>query len=155
MQPATNAPSLQDRIRQEIPLAGAMGIEVRSATGDEVVLAAPLAPNSNHKGTAFGGSVHSLAVLACWSLVSTVLEEEQLTSDYVVIQDSRIDYRLPVDGDFEAWAGWESESSKEKFIDTLKRRGRARASLTATVSTSSRVCAELQARFAAQIKRKK
>jgi thioesterase domain-containing protein len=155
MQASLMTHSLQERILAEIPLASAMGVEVRSSSGDEVVLTAPLAPNINHKNTAFGGSVHSVAVLACWALVTTVLQEEGLDSDYVVIQDSRIDYRTPVDGNFEAWAGWDSESSKEKFLDTLRRRGRARASLCATVSTDSRVCAELQARFAAQIKRKK
>jgi len=55
---------LQERIDQEIPLAKHIGIVVESADDTTVVLRAPLAPNGNHKGTAFGGSLYSVAVLS-------------------------------------------------------------------------------------------
>ena len=54
---------LQRRIDREIVLAKPMGIIVEAADERALVLRAPLAPNANHKGTAFGGSLYSLAVL--------------------------------------------------------------------------------------------
>lgn len=58
---------LQAYLHRQIPLSAAMQVSVVSATLDSVVLSAPLAPNINHKYTAFGGSVSALGILAAWS----------------------------------------------------------------------------------------
>ena len=55
---------LRNVLHEEIPLTKAMGVEVNSYDGHCLVLSAPLDPNTNHKDTAFGGSLYSLAVLA-------------------------------------------------------------------------------------------
>ena len=46
-----------------------MGVKVESLDEDYLTLFAALAPNINHIGTAFGGSLHGLATLACWGVV--------------------------------------------------------------------------------------
>ena len=51
-------------------LAKHIGIVVESADDSAVVLRAPLAPNANYKGTAFGGSLYSVAVLTGWAWVT-------------------------------------------------------------------------------------
>jgi hypothetical protein len=61
---------LQNRIVQEFALAKHMGIRVESADDAAVVLRAPLTLNANYKGTAFGGSLYSVAVLAGWAWVT-------------------------------------------------------------------------------------
>src|ERR1700722_9348070 len=58
---------LQDMIGREFLLAKHIGVVVESADDDAVVLRAPLAANANHQGTAFGGSLYSLAVLSGWA----------------------------------------------------------------------------------------
>ena len=50
-------------IRDEIPLARAMDLELLAHDGDRLALRAPLAPNVNDKGCAFGGSLVSLMTL--------------------------------------------------------------------------------------------
>ena len=54
------ATTCNERIVGEFPLARHIGIVVESADDAAVVLRAPLAPNANYKGTAFGGSLYSL-----------------------------------------------------------------------------------------------
>ena len=49
--------ALQAFLLAHVPLAGAMGVRVVEAGEAGVRLALPLAPNLNHHGTAFGGSV--------------------------------------------------------------------------------------------------
>jgi len=39
-----------------------------------IILSAPLLPNANYKGTAFGGSLFSVAVLTGWAWVSRYLD---------------------------------------------------------------------------------
>ena len=55
---------LQDYLRTRIPLAHAMGVEVRSLGEAGIELYAPLAPNTNHRDTVFGGSASAVAILA-------------------------------------------------------------------------------------------
>src|ERR1700733_11554189 len=57
---------LQRRLDREFPLARHIGGRADSADDRRVVLRAPFAPNANYKGTAFGGRLFSLAVLAGW-----------------------------------------------------------------------------------------
>ncbi|RYZ68715.1 MAG: thioesterase [Proteobacteria bacterium] len=143
--------SFQVRLYREFPISAHMKIDVLSVTKDAASVSAPLAPNINHQGTAFGGSVNSLAVVACWSLVTGFVELEGLEADYIVIQDSQIEYSKPVAMEFRAEAKWESEEGRARFLETLKKKARARASFIAHVSTAEGVCATLKARFAAQL----
>jgi thioesterase domain-containing protein len=69
---------LQNLIDREITLAKHMAVVVESADDNSMILRAPLAPNSNHKGTAFGGSLYSLAVLTGWAWVTRSLATHQL-----------------------------------------------------------------------------
>jgi thioesterase domain-containing protein len=140
-----------------IPLTRAMGIDVLQASADSVELKAPLKANINHNQTAFGGSIHSVAILTCWLLVTRALADAGLVSEYVVIQGSEIDYKTPVDEDFFAKVKWPKKADHEAFLQTLKKRGRARIELTAHVYTgkggSEKPAATLTGRFVAQIKR--
>src|ERR1700728_4741424 len=91
--------SLLERIGREFLLAKHIGIVVESADDASVVLRAPLAPNANFKGTAFGGSLFSVAVLTGWAWITRYLAVQRLNAE-AVIQESSIRYRLPVQGDF-------------------------------------------------------
>ena len=78
-------------------------------------------------------------------------ELPQLRFDYVVVQDSSMDYVTPIAADFSAVAS--ATSSVERFKTTLTKHGRARLSLAAEVFCEDRVCAALSARFVAQVSR--
>lgn len=143
--------SFQKRLHHEIPISAEMKIEVVSVDAERAVVTAPLATNINHQSTAFGGSVNSLAVVSCWSLVTGYVELQGLKADYIVIQDSQIEYLKPITMDFKAEARWESEEGRERFLETLKKKARSRATFVSEVTTSEGVCATLKARFAAQL----
>ncbi|WP_197473590.1 YiiD C-terminal domain-containing protein, partial [Oleiphilus sp. HI0066] len=56
------ARALQDFFMLNVPLARAAEISVHSYDGNRLVFEAPLDPNTNDKGTAFGGSIYVIAV---------------------------------------------------------------------------------------------
>src|ERR1700684_3945807 len=89
---------LQQRIAGEFPLARHIGIVVDSADDTGIILRAPLAPNSNDKGTAFGGSLYSVAVLTGWSWVARYLAARGLAAD-AVIQESNVRFLVPGQGE--------------------------------------------------------
>ena len=95
MKPRTRLPGLsaaEQFFRERISLTGAMGLRVLSTTGGFVV-EAPVAPNSNHLGTAFGGSIHAIALLAGYGLLWTELQD--LGAD-IVVRESSIRFLHPI-----------------------------------------------------------
>ncbi|MGA9332758.1 MAG: YiiD C-terminal domain-containing protein [Rudaea sp.] len=132
----------------EIPLARAMRLRVRSHDDDELVLAAPLAPNINDKGCAFGGSLVSALTLAGWGLIYLRLRASAYDCD-IYVQDSQVRYLAPVWSDFEAHARLADGESWNDFVAMLQARGRGRLRMECTVGLDDgKDACTLQARFA-------
>lgn len=121
-------------LQKNIPLTQAIGISIERFGADEVVLKIPFAPNRNHVGTVFGGSLYSAAALACYGLFRAISAESGIVSDNLVIQNGEISYSAPVLGDFEARSLRPPEDEVQKFLEQLKRHGKARLALTATLT---------------------
>ncbi len=142
------AAELEAYLHEHIPLSAAMGIRVLQLDGSGVTLVAPLAPNINHRHTAFGGSIASIATLAAWSLVHTRLSAEGRPSR-VVVMSSQIDYHAPATGEFSARCDAPSEADWSRFVAVLDRRARARLELTALVRSEGALAATLTGSFVA------
>ncbi len=136
---------LEALLHEEIPLTQAMGIRASAYDGRRLELAAPLAPNINHKLTAFGGSLYSLAVLCGWGLIHVKLAEAGLHK-HIVIQESGIRYLRPVDGDMVAACRVE-DAALDRFLRTLHRHDRARLELDVTVSHGGLPAVEFSGRY--------
>ena len=119
---------LQERITAEFPLARHIGIVVERADDGGIVLSAPLAPNANDKGTAFGGSLFSVAVLTGWSWVARYLDAAGIAAD-AVIQESTIRYLRPVHGELHAALVPPAAAEVAKFRKMLERARRGRIRL--------------------------
>src|ERR1700723_4780745 len=123
---AFGAEYLQRRIDREIMLAKPMGIIVEAANDAALILRAPLAPNSNHKGTAFGGSLYSLSVLTGWAWITRFLATRQVDAD-AVIQESRMGFLAPVHCEMRACIEIPTEADIDKFQRMLLRADRGRS----------------------------
>jgi hypothetical protein len=55
----------QAQLLADIPLTRFMHLAITGWDGDSLRMSAPLAPNINDKGCAFGGSLASVMTLAC------------------------------------------------------------------------------------------
>jgi thioesterase domain-containing protein len=153
MQQATfGADYLQELIDREIMLAKPMGIIVESADEKAVVLRAPLAPNANHKGTAFGGSLYSLAVLTGWAWITRFLASRELDAD-AVIQESNMRFLAPVQGEMRACVQIPAQADVDKFQKMLARAERGRIRLQVTMHQGSRLAVVFDGLFAAAMRR--
>ncbi|WP_148863018.1 YiiD C-terminal domain-containing protein [Marinobacter fonticola] len=128
---------LKKRINEEIPLTRALGVTFSDYTGTSIIARAPLAPNYNHHGTGFGGSLYAVAVTAAWSLLELWLEERNLMGR-VVIQSGTMDYGLPVSNDFHARCTLPPENDMLRFARSVERRGKGRVCLESTVFVDER-----------------
>jgi thioesterase domain-containing protein len=143
-----NEQALQQYLHDHIPLSKAMQVEVRRVQPDEVILAAPLAPNINHRETVFGGSASAVAILAAWSLLHTRLDSAGIDSR-LVIQGNTMHYALPISGTFTARAFIENAADWQHFVRMLSRKGRARISVTSVLEYDGRQVGRLQGEFVA------
>ena len=123
---------LERYLLTHIPLSGAMQVTVVEASPDRVRLAAPLAPNINHRGTVFGGSAAALATLAAWSLVHVRLAAEGFRGR-LVIRRSSMDFEQPIAGGFEAVADGPHEEGWQRFRAAVARGRPARIEMQATL----------------------
>lgn len=146
---AESAAALGDEILAAIPLARAMAMSVSAYDGDSLTLSAPLAPNINDKGCAFGGSLVSLMTLAGWGLVKLALDRQGRSCD-IYVQDSDVRYLAPVWNDFDAVARLVDRESFVAMAEALTSRGRARARVRCVVPLpDGSSAATLEARFVA------
>ncbi|WP_028239141.1 thioesterase domain-containing protein [Stutzerimonas azotifigens] len=128
---------LEALLHQDIPLTRAMHLGVTHWDGRTLCLSLPLAPNVNHMSTQFGGSLYCAAVLAGWGWLHLRLREAGVSDGHIVIQQSAIDYPLPVRSDAEAICSAPDERAWERFLTIYRRRGRARLTLDSRIPDAS------------------
>lgn len=151
---ASAARFLEHELLSTIPLTRSMQLQVARYDGTEVELRAPLEPNVNDKGCAFGGSMASLMTLASWGLARLALRDRGFEPD-IYVQDSQIDYLAPVWGELRICARAAEGHTLADFVAMYAARGKARMTLCAEVAGEGKVAARLTARFVAKQRQEK
>ncbi len=137
---------IQELLRTKIPITRAMGVKVEAYDGERLILSAPLEANVNHLGTAFGGSLHALAVLSGYGLLWLELKDAEC---HIVIRKSSISYERPVRGELRATCVRPDRQALEEFKQTFQQKGRARIALTATIEDQGETAVRFEGIFVA------
>jgi thioesterase domain-containing protein len=138
---------LEHLLHAEIPLTRAMGVTVAHFDNTGLTLRAPLEPNINHKSTAFGGSLATLATLAGWGLLQLVLRERPPVT--VVVQECSVQYLRPVAEDLRATCAMPQAEKLEKFLRLLARKGMARIELEVLIQAADETAVKFRGWFVA------
>ncbi len=144
------AQELEAYLHENIPVTRAMEVVALEVAPKNITLGAPLAPNTNHRNTAFGGSVSTLATLAAWSLLRISLGDDA-RDVHLVIQRNNMEYLRPITGFFTATAFLSPATDWEKFLLALSKRGRGRLSIEALVEFDGKTCARFEGDFVALV----
>src|SRR3954453_16073953 len=80
-------------LHEQIPITRAMGLRVVANDETGFTVEAPVALNSNHLRTAFGGSINAVATLAAYGFLWMELNE---AAAHVVVAESSIRFLRPV-----------------------------------------------------------
>lgn len=141
---------LQAFLEDNIPLARATEARIESYDTRGLRVHAPLQPNSNHHGSAFGGSLYVVALAAGWGLAHLILQEAKL-SPALFVRHARADYQRPVLAELQAQAHRPADDAVEKFLQALISDGRGEINILVTMESSGKPGFELQAQFAARM----
>jgi thioesterase domain-containing protein len=137
---------VEQYLHQKIPLSAAMGVRVVERTPGQIVLSAPLGPNRNHLGTAFGGSLNAVATLTGYTAVWLALDD---SSAHVVIRDSNITFRRPVEGEIRAVCLLPEPAALDAFRTDFTRKGKARLALQVSIDQAGQRAVDFTGTFVA------
>ena len=137
---------IQELLHSKIPITRAMGVKVEDYDSERLILSAPLAENVNHLGTAFGGSLHALAVLSGYGMLWLELKEVEC---HIVIRKSTISYERPVRSEIRAICVRPRADALEEFKRTYHQNGKARIALSATIEDQGETAVHFEGMFVA------
>lgn len=142
--------ALERLLHHEIPLTRAMAVRVAGWDHRGLRLTAPLAANINHKSTAFGGSLYTLATLAGWGMVQLLVRGDTgAAPPVVIIQHGSMDYLQPLATDLVAVCAPPDGLMLQRFQAMLDRKGRARLALSAEIDGQDGPAARFSGSFVA------
>lgn len=134
-------------LHEQIPLTRAMGLRVVSHDENGFTVEAPVALNSNHLRTAFGGSINAVATLAAYGLLWVELDDPAV---HVVVAESSIRFLRPVRMTIHATCQRPSPDEWKAFKEEFARAGKARIKLRVKVVEAGEIAAEFDGSFVAR-----
>ncbi len=132
-------------LHEKIPLTRAMEVHVASNDARQLTLTAPLAANHNHLGTAFGGSLAALAMLAGYALLWLELGDRDA---HIVISESTLHFRRPVRGELQATCIRPEDLAD--FRRTFEAKGKARLNLEVEIRSEGEIAVAFSGTYVAR-----
>ena len=123
---------INDYLNRHVPLFQAMQARLERCDDAGLTMQAPLAPNINDKGIAFGGSMAAIASLTGWALTRITLREHGETAE-IFITDSSLKFLRPVRGEIATECARPDPAVTARFIDSYRQRGKARWSIEVVI----------------------
>ncbi len=84
--------------RRDIPLLTAMQLRFVGYDDLALTMEAPLAPNINNKGTAFGGSIASICLFGGWAVSTLGFKDSGIDNTEIVVFQNDMTFERPARG---------------------------------------------------------
>jgi len=130
---------LEAMIVEEMPITKHLEFSLAADSDGKLRASAPLKPNANHMGTAFGGSLSMLATVTGWAMMHQLVQdtvEDMRRRVEVIIQEGDIEYLKPVRDNISVICERPDEDAIERFQSMLDRWGRARLDLKCKIDAA-------------------
>src|SRR6476661_9609887 len=128
-------------LHEQIPITRAMGLRVVANDENGFTVEAPVALNSNHLRTAFGGSINAVATLAGYGFLWMELNE---AAAHVVVAESSIRFLRPVRETIRATCLRPPAEELDGFRQRFAEKGKAPIILRVNVTEAGESAAEFE-----------
>jgi len=137
----------QAYFHEQIPITRAMGVRVVANDEKGFVIEAPVALNSNHLRTAFGGSINAVATLAAYGFLWLELKEAAAN---VVVGESSVRFFRPVRETIRATCLRPAAEELAAFRSQFAAKRKGRITLRVNVIEANETSAEFEGTFVAR-----
>src|SRR4051812_3734504 len=134
-------------LHEQIPITRAMGLRVVANDEAGFTVEAPVALNSNHLRTAFGGSINAVATLAAYGFLWIEIND---AAGHVVVAQSSIRFLRPVRETIRATCARPDANSLATFRSQFGEKRKAGITLRVNVTEANETAAEFEGRFVAR-----
>jgi thioesterase domain-containing protein len=134
-------------LHEQIPITRAMGLRVVGHDDAGFTVEAPVALNSNHLRTAFGGSINAVATLAAYGFLWVELND---AAAHGVVAESSIRFLRPVRETIRATCLQPDANTLADWRRDFSEKGKARITLRVQVAEAGAIAAEFEGRFVAR-----
>ncbi len=139
-----NIQALQNTLHTKIPLTKFMDVQIESYDEKYFITNAPLEPNINDKGTAFGGSLSTIMIISSWSLCNLITKEFGYESENIVILNNNTNFTAPVTKDFKCITNKPSKEQLEILYQKIKSKGSGSIKIESSIVEDGKVCADFE-----------
>ncbi|MAR90620.1 MAG: YiiD C-terminal domain-containing protein [Pseudomonadota bacterium] len=144
----THLDQVRRKLQEQVPLIRHMGVEVVSWDGATVVVEAPLEPNLNTHGTAFGGSLYCVGAMTGWSALHlTLMDAGHHPSVWVA--KGEVVYLKPVRGILRATATI-TPQQRDNILQAYANKGRTKTLIDIVIKQGDDDAMTLTATYAAR-----
>ena len=141
-----NKEEAQKYINSNIPMSRLMGMNFIELTHQSVRVAMPYAPNINHQGSVFGGSIDSLFFITCWAYVQLLVEHIDPHPRILGRRGSSV-FHAPIKSDFEAQVIIPDNGMVHTLLNDLRQKGKGKFKAQANVEYKGKITAEFNGEF--------
>jgi thioesterase domain-containing protein len=131
---------LTQYILENIPILNSVSLSVSDLTENSIKLTAPLYENRNHYGSAFGGSIATVGIVAGWAILTYKIKEEKVPTT-LVIKNSHTEYKRPVKDEFYAEVIIDN-TDWQKLKNKFSEKGKAGIEVTSKIISNGEICTE-------------
>ncbi len=149
----TDLQAFEAECRAEIPLLEAMQLSFVDYGDLSLTMQAPLAPNINNKGTAFGGSIASICLFAGWAVSTLAFVDRGIDNTEIVVWKNDMTFERPARGLLRVRA-WIEPDDFETCLAQLREpgAGRVRFDIHAEIAHDNDRCAKMQGAYVVWLK---
>jgi len=134
-----------DLLHKQVPLSKHLGVSVSDYSDYVVTVEAPLDPNINIHGTAFAGSLYSVAAMTGVSLINLSLMDHGIEPSVLLVR-AEATYLKPVTDGIKATAAFDDEIFQQ-LLDGLRDKGKSRVDINIEIECDGEVAMTLVAHF--------
>lgn len=128
---------INNYLNLNVPLFRAMNASLEKWDGNLLVMKAPLEPNINDKGTAFGGSLVTLSYLTGWAITRINILQNGENAD-IMVTSSVIQFLRPVHGEIIAECQQPACSEVKYLLDRYRQYGKANWNIEIIIQTNDK-----------------
>ena len=144
--------ALETKLHTEIPMTKLMQLHVKSMDEKELITTAPLEPNINDKGTAFGGSSNSMTIISGWSACLLIAESLGFDKTMIAIIKNQSSFRAPITKDLICHTYLPTKEQIEKIKEKLLSKGSTSIKIKAEIIENERVCLDFEGVYVIKLK---
>lgn len=138
---------IQNKIHTQIPMTKLMQLKLKEINNDFLITQAPLNINVNDKGTAFGGSLSSIAIISSWCMAYYLSKQFNLDNSSIVIVNNETKFLRPVTKDIICTTFIPKEEELKILHSKLEVKNSGTIKIYAQIIENEKICVDFRGTY--------